>query len=173
MPWVPLVFGPGVCVKVCVVLRGGLFHLAANTAVKRWSPHVKSGSRERRDGEGAQRTARRHPRLGGCLVYVGCVAVMQQHEGLLRDQDHELDKLEGGIKRIKALGGVMRDELAEQAVILESLEDDVEKADTNLNTMQKKMRTMIDDAKNNDKALWSIIACLSLLLGFLTFMVLS
>ena len=32
MPWVPLVFGPGVCVKVCVVLRV--------EAVKRWSPHV-------------------------------------------------------------------------------------------------------------------------------------
>ena len=98
---------------------------------------------------------------------------MEQHTGLLREQDQELDNLEGGIKRIKALGGVMRDELAEQAVILESLEDDVDKAESNMQTMQKKLRGMIDDAKTNDRALWSIIGCLSLLLAFLIFLVLS
>jgi len=98
---------------------------------------------------------------------------MQQHADLLREQDNELEQLEGGIKRIKALGHVMKDELAEQAVILESLEDDVEKADSNMQSLRSKMSSMINDAKNNDKALWSIIFCLSLLLGFLTFLVLS
>ena len=97
----------------------------------------------------------------------------EQHAGLLRQQDHELDKLEGGIKRIKSLGGAMKTELAEQAVILESLEDDMEKADSNMNTMQRKLKTLIQDTQNNDKALWGIIGCLMLLLGFLTFLVMS
>ena len=94
---------------------------------------------------------------------------MEQHAVLLKEQDDQLDHLEGGIKRIKALGGVMRDELAEQAVILESLEDDVVNAESNMQTMQNRMRHMIDDAKNSDKALWSTIVCLCLLLAFLPF----
>ena len=98
---------------------------------------------------------------------------MEQHAVLLKEQDDQLDHLEGGIKRIKALGGVMRDELAEQAVILESLEDDVVNAESNMQTMQNRMRHMIDDAKNSDKALWSTIVCLCLLLAFLTFQVMS
>ena len=42
------------------------------------------------------------------------------------------------MKRVKALGGVMRDELSEQAVILEQLEEDVDKADSGMQTMNKK-----------------------------------
>ena len=98
---------------------------------------------------------------------------MQQHAGLLQEQDDALDTLEGGIKRIKALGKVMETELKEQAVILESLEEDIYKADSNMQSLQKKMGAMIEDAKSSDRALWGIIAFLSLLLGFLTMMVFS
>jgi hypothetical protein len=41
---------------------------------------------------------------------------MRETQTLLKAQDETLDELHGGISRIKALGGVMRDELAEQAV---------------------------------------------------------
>ena len=62
---------------------------------------------------------------------------MQQHAGLLQEQDDALDTLEGGIKRIKALGKVMETELKEQAVILESLDEDIDKADSNMQSLQK------------------------------------
>ena len=84
-----------------------------------------------------------------------------------------MDKLGDAVKRVKALGGIMKDELSEQAVILDELEQDVEKADTGMKSMQKRMTGLMNDAKNSDKALYSIICCLLLVLGVLTTMVLS
>jgi uncharacterized coiled-coil protein SlyX len=97
----------------------------------------------------------------------------EQQQGLLREQDASLDSLHGSIQRVKALGGVMRDELAEQAVILESLEEDVDKADTNMQTMQKKLKGLVEQTKNSDRALYAVVACLTGLLLVLTAMVLS
>ena len=57
--------------------------------------------------------------------------------------------------------------------MLENLEDDVDKTDSNMQSMQKKLKTLVEDTKNSDKALWSIIGCLLVMLGILTFMVLS
>ena len=42
---------------------------------------------------------------------------MRETQTLLKEQDATLDTLHGGIQKVKALGGIMRDELAEQAVI--------------------------------------------------------
>ena len=98
---------------------------------------------------------------------------MQEQKSLLKEQDQEIDKLGDAVKRVKALGGVMRDELAEQAVMLDELESDVDKADEGMNSMQKRLKGLLAEAKNSDKALYSVIGCLMLLLGVLTFMVLS
>ena len=98
---------------------------------------------------------------------------MREQQGLLREQDASLDTLHGSIQRVKALGGVMRDELAEQAVILESLEEDVDKADTNMQAMQKKLKGLVEQTKNSDRALYAVVACLTALLLILTAMVLS
>ena len=95
------------------------------------------------------------------------------NRSLLKEQDQELDKLHDGVKRVKALGGVMRDELSEQSVILEKLEEDVDKADTGMQSMQKKLRGLVEQAKSSDKAMYSVICCLLTILGVLTFMVLS
>ena len=97
----------------------------------------------------------------------------EQHGLLQREQDQTLDTLHGSISRVKALGGVMRDELAEQAVILESLEEDVDKTDSNMQQMQKKLKSLVEQTKTSDKALYSIVTCLLVLLLVLTFMVLS
>ena len=67
----------------------------------------------------------------------------------------------------------MRDELNEQNVILEELESDVERTDSNMQTMQKKLHKLVEQTKSSDKALWSIIGCLLILLAVLTFLVLS
>ena len=85
---------------------------------------------------------------------------MQQHASLLQEQDGALDQLEGGIKRIKALGGVMKTELAEQQVMLDALDEDLEQADSQMQSMTKKLNTLIDDTKKNDYAQYGIIACL-------------
>jgi len=98
---------------------------------------------------------------------------MEQTQTLLRQQDESLDDLHRGIKRVKELGNVMRDELAEQAVILEDLEQDVERTDTSMQMMQKKLGSLVEQTKASDKAMYSIIGCLLVLLGVLTFMVLS
>ena len=98
---------------------------------------------------------------------------MQEHKSLLREQDGQIEQLGDGVKRVKALAGVMKDELQEQNVILDELESDVDKTDSNMQSMQKKLKGLMDDAKNSDRALWSIIACLLVLLGVLVLLVLS
>ena len=77
------------------------------------------------------------------------------------------------VGRVKTLGKIMNDELAEQNVILEELESDVERADTGMQTMQKKLKGLVEQTKNSDRALYAVICCLVILLGFLTMMVLS
>ena len=96
-----------------------------------------------------------------------------EQEKLVKEQDAELDQLGQGVKRVKALASVMKEEIDEQVVMLENLEDDVDKTDSNMQSMQKKLKTLVEDTKNSDKALWSIIGCLLVMLGILTFMVLS
>ena len=89
---------------------------------------------------------------------------MQEQKGLLKEQDVEIDKLGDAVKRVKALGGVMRDELSEQNVLLDELEEDVDKAESGMATMQKKLKGMVDETKKSDKAMYSIMACLTMLL---------
>ena len=89
---------------------------------------------------------------------------MQEQSSLLREQDAELEQLGKGVQRVKALAGVMKEELGEQAVILDQLEDDVVKTDSNMQTLQKKLRGLVDGAKSSDRALWSIICCLVVVL---------
>lgn len=98
---------------------------------------------------------------------------MQEQKALLKEQDTQLEKLGDGVLRVKALAGVMKEELQEQEVMLEDLESDVDKAESNMQSMQKKMKGLMDEAKNSDKALWSIIVCLIVLLAVLVIMVLS
>ena len=98
---------------------------------------------------------------------------MQEQKALLKEQDGELEKLGQGVQRVKALAGVMKKELQEQTVILEDLESDVDRTDSMMQNMSKKMKQLANDAKNSDRALWSIIACLLVLLGVLVIMVLS
>ena len=105
--------------------------------------------------------------------YSGSVRGMQEQKALLKEQDGQIEKLGEGVLRVKALAGVMKDELQEQEVMLEDLESDVDRADSAMLSMQKKMKGFMDDAKNSDKALWSIIACLIVLLVVLVLMVLS
>jgi len=96
-----------------------------------------------------------------------------QTASLLKEQDAELGQLGQGVKRVKALAGIMRDELHEQEVILEKLEEDVERTDTAMQSMSKKMSSLVEQAKNSDRALWTTIVLLSLLLAFLVYQVLS
>ena len=103
----------------------------------------------------------------------GWWANMQEQKSLLKEQDAEVDQIHDAVKRVKALGGVMRDELQEQNVILENLEDDVERADSGMQTMQKKLKSLVTETQSSDRAMYSIIACLVIVLVILTGMVMS
>jgi len=97
----------------------------------------------------------------------------EQTASLLQQQDAELGQLGAGVKRVKALAGIMRDELREDEVILEKLEEDVERTDTAMRGMSKRMGSLVEEAKNSDRALYTTIVLLSLLLAFLVYQVLS
>ena len=90
-----------------------------------------------------------------------------------REQDEQADQLHSGVLRIKEQAGLIKRELDDQNVILEKLEEDVDKAEGNMSALNKKMRTMVEEAKNSDKAMYTVIICLMILLGVLTMMVLS
>lgn len=96
-------------------------------------------------------------------------SLLQQEQ----EQDEQADQLHAGVQRIKEQAGLIKRELDEQNLILEKLEEDVDKAEGNMSAMNRKMRTMMEEAKSSDKAMYSVIVCLMLLLGVLTMMVLS
>jgi len=97
----------------------------------------------------------------------------QQTQRLLREQDASLDVLGQGVKRIKSLAGDVRTELRDQAVILDSLDGDIENADSSMKSMRSRMQALATQASSSERAQWSIIACLLLILGVLTLLVLS
>ena len=97
----------------------------------------------------------------------------EQHQQLLKKQDETLDTLGAGVSRVKALAGVMAEELSEQAVILDKLEDDVDRTDTEMGSLNKKLRSLVEQAKGSDRALYSIIGCLVVLLIVLLVLILD
>ena len=101
------------------------------------------------------------------------LVAMQEQKALLKQQDGDLEKLGQGVQRVKALAGVMKEELQEQTVMLEDLEEEVDKTDTTMQSMSKKMKALASEAQNSDRALWSIIGCLLIVLAILVIMVLS
>ncbi len=113
--------------------------------------------------------ARRAQNRGRAAAY----SAMAEQASLLRQQDETLATLGQGVQRVKALAGVMNEELSEQAVILDSLDDDVNKTDSAMHTMNRKLKTLVADAKKSDRAQWALIGCLILTLVVLTTMVLS
>ena len=88
---------------------------------------------------------------------------MLEQKKLIEQQDAELDKLHSGVQRVKALAGVMKTELDEQNVMLDELESNVDETDSNMKNMSKKLKQVMEDAKNSDRAMYSMIGCLLLL----------
>ena len=98
---------------------------------------------------------------------------MQAHQKLLEEQDEQADQLHEGVLRIKEQAGLINRELSDQKVILEKLEDDVDRAESSMSSMNRKMRAMVEEAKKSDRAMYGLIVCLCILLGVLTMMVLE
>ena len=97
-------------------------------------------------------------------------SLLQQQEA---EQDETADQLHDGVKRLKEQARLINDELADQKVLLDKLEDDVDSAESNMGSMNRKMRAMVEEAKKSDKAMYGVIVCLCILLGVLTMMVLE
>eukprot|EP00316_Scyphosphaera_apsteinii_P006274 CAMPEP_0119333138 /NCGR_PEP_ID=MMETSP1333-20130426/84448_1 /TAXON_ID=418940 /ORGANISM="Scyphosphaera apsteinii, Strain RCC1455" /LENGTH=83 /DNA_ID=CAMNT_0007343111 /DNA_START=51 /DNA_END=299 /DNA_ORIENTATION=- len=83
---------------------------------------------------------------------------MSEQNSLLQraeqEQDHELDKLGKGVERVKALSSIMREELKDQAKILDDLDSDVEKADASMHSMGNRMRALAEQTKSSERAQW-------------------
>ncbi|KAL3922145.1 MAG: hypothetical protein SGPRY_004664 [Prymnesium sp.] len=101
------------------------------------------------------------------------MALGEQTTSLLRQQDEELGQLGSGVKRVKALAGLMRDELVEQEGMLERLDDEVERTDGSMKRMSTRMNGLLEEAQKSDKIMYTTIVLLSLLLIFLINQVLS
>ena len=64
------------------------------------------------------------------------------HKSLLQqeqEQDDHADQLHSGVLRIKEQAGLIKRELDDQNVILERLEEDVDKAEGNMSSLNRKM----------------------------------
>ena len=92
---------------------------------------------------------------------------------LVKKQDDALDTLGQGVARVKALAGSMRDELNEQSVILESLEDDMDRQDASMNSLTRKLRNINSAVQSSERAQFGLVVCLLILLGILILMVLD
>ena len=64
------------------------------------------------------------------------------HKSLLQqeqEQDDHADQLHSGVLRIKEQAGLIKRELDDQNIILERLEEDVDKAEGNMSSLNRKM----------------------------------
>ena len=64
------------------------------------------------------------------------------HKSLLQqeaEQDDHADQLHTGVLRIKEQAGLIKRELDDQNIILERLEDDVDKAEGSMSSLNRKM----------------------------------
>ncbi|VDD87057.1 unnamed protein product [Enterobius vermicularis] len=92
----------------------------------------------------------------------------QQASGLLqimRDQDEDLEKVGASVHVLKNMSYKIGEELEEQAVMLDELGTDMERAGTKLDNVMKKIAkvTNMDD----DKRQWTAIFVLSGILFFI------
>ena len=94
-------------------------------------------------------------------------------QSAIERQDETLEMLGSGVQRVKALAGTMRDELHDQAVILDNLDDDMDRTETSMNSMSKKLNSLMTAAKSSERGQWAMIACLLLTLGVLVLTVLD
>ena len=92
---------------------------------------------------------------------------------LLKRQDDALDTLGDATARVKALAGGLKHELHEQSVMLEALDDDMERQDASMGAITQKMRSLSDTVAGSERAQMGVIGCLLLVLGVLVLMVLS
>ena len=66
------------------------------------------------------------------------------HKSLLQqeaEQDDHADQLHTGVLRIKEQAGLIKRELDDQNIILERLEDDVDKAEGSMSSLNRKMQS--------------------------------
>ena len=97
----------------------------------------------------------------------------EAQKALLQEQDEQADQLHDGVLRIKEQAKLIKTELDDQKVILDKREEDIDRDASGMASLNRKMRAMVEQAKNSDKAMYTVIVCLMILLGVLTMMVLS
>lgn len=92
---------------------------------------------------------------------------IDRQDAALAQQDQALDQLSDSLMRIKSIAASIGDELDTQKPILEGMEYDVERTQTNLNRMTRRLDKLLNSGGNGGKI--CIIIVLVIVLAFLLF----
>ena len=94
----------------------------------------------------------------------------QQMQLQIQEQDDVLDDLHGAVRRLKSMGGQMNEEIAQQNRMISSLDEQIENVAGTMGTLKRKMAEM---AQDKDRGKYCAILFLSMLLIFLTMLILN
>jgi len=94
----------------------------------------------------------------------------QQMQLQIHEQDEVLDDLHGAVRRLKSMGGQMNEEISSQNRMISSLEGQIENVAGTMGTLKRKMTEM---AQDKDRGKYCAILFLSMLLIFLTMLILN
>ena len=89
---------------------------------------------------------------------------------LIREQDETLKHLAGAVDRVQGMAIRVNEELSSQNVLLDDIEDQVEKTDSRMASLHRQLKTLAND---KDRGKYCVIVCLLLLLAWLLMMVLQ
>ncbi|CAI4227409.1 unnamed protein product [Auanema sp. JU1783] len=94
--------------------------------------------------------------------------ILLKQQQILRDQDDDLEVVGHSVKTLKHMSYRIGDELDQQAIMLDDLGQDMDRVDTKLDGVMKKIAKLahLDD----DKKQWKAIIVLSIILFFLVFL---
>jgi len=87
-----------------------------------------------------------------------------QHQQQLLNQDEHLDTLAQSVRRQRALGMDINEELDDQNILLEDLESQLDHNERNLSTGQKRLKYFSSKAKENGQWLTILILVIILVL---------
>ena len=76
---------------------------------------------------------------------------------LIREQDETLKHLAGAVDRVQGMAIRVNEELSSQNVLLDDIEDQVEKTDSRMASLHRQLKTLAND---KDRGKYCVIVCL-------------
>ena len=102
--------------------------------------------------------------------YAGRGGAGEQQSLLVKEQDETIASLAKSVNRVQNMAIMVNEELASQNRLIGQIDDDVEKTDNRLRSMNTRLRHLAND---QDRGKYCVIVLLLVVLVILTMMVLS